>query len=538
MANKPTTNMKMNTNEDNESRREALLLGGVGPHGTATGGGLAPGVASASPNPSEGASSMATSGVIGSAGTVVPKGMQRNQAPDGETNTESQHSRSKLTDKLLQSSRSARNPDDLMTTMAKLKAVINSQNKLLNLLRTKTNHLNLAQGKTKSPIVKEAIDEVLVAEDLFQNQNSLHSAYFGAEKAALSSSLRKKATTSSPDPSSPTHQENILSIHQELRTRPNEAILHEITNRLDSQDAKLALIMAQLETSANHQPSTKNHVQIRDHQANESTFSQVLLKPKTPLSLNEDATWKRPRKKDRKETRVKVRPDVVIVKAGNMPYAEMLRKVKTSEEVKATSSSINAVTKTRDGHLRIVLNRGSTDIRNLTTAIASTIGNDATCTRLSDTSVVEIRDADEETTDEEIVLAIQTLTRTKGSVKVLNKRKVDRGTQIITASVPTSAVTSLTSTRLRIGYVNCRVRRKPEANKCFRCQGFGHTRQDCTNEERSNFCWKCGKDGHKLKECINEAQCLLCKEEATSDHLLGSYKCHAYKRALNATNKK
>lgn len=151
--------------------------------------------------------------------------------------------------------------------------------------------------------------------------------------------------------------------------------------------------MTQLESSANNQSRIKNHVQICDPQADIPTFSHVLAKPKNPLSSNEDGNWQkvtRPRKKERKEARVKVRPDVVIVKA-EMPYVEILKKVKASEEVKATSSSINAVTKNRDGHPRVVLDRGSTNVWNITTAIVNSIDNDATYIRLTDTSFIEIR---------------------------------------------------------------------------------------------------------------------------------------------------
>lgn len=261
-----------------------------------------------------------------------------------------------------------------------------------------------------------------------------------------------------------------------------------------------------------------------------------------PPHSNENTTWKEVtsrHKRTQKEQRFKNRPDVVIVKAGNMPYSEMLKKIKTSDEMKTAGSSINAVTKTKDGLLRMVLNRGTDDIDHLTSAITNSIGSDASCTRLSDTSVIEIRDADEEATDEEIVQAIQTHAKLKGSIKIIKKRKIDRGTQIITVSVPTSVAITLVSSRLRIGYVNCRVRRRIEVKKCFRCQGFGHTRHDCTYEERNNLCWQCGGEGHKSRECNNTARCFLCKDEATYDHLLGSFKCHAYKRALEElkTNK-
>lgn len=110
-------------------------------------------------------------------------------------------------------------------------------------------------------------------------------------------------------------------------------------------------------------------------------------------------------------------------------------------------------------------------------------------------------------------------------------RKVGRGTKIATAVVPTSIANALTAARLRVGYVNCRVRHKIEVKKCYKCQGFGHTRDDCTHTDRSNTCWNCGTEGHKARECDSDSRCFLCRGEATNDHALGSFKCHVYRRA-------
>jgi len=59
--------------------------------------------------------------------------------------------------------------------------------------------------------------------------------------------------------------------------------------------------------------------------------------------------------------------------------------------------------KTKDGNLRIVLNWEVAEIENLQIAIKTTISNEVTCTRLADRATVEIRDADEEATNEEML---------------------------------------------------------------------------------------------------------------------------------------
>jgi len=229
----------------------------------------------------------------------------------------------------------------------------------------------------------------------------------------------------------------------------------------------------------------------------------------------------------KREPNTRIRPDAVIVKAHNMSYADMLKKIRTSTDMEGVGGTIHSITKTKDGNLRIIMNRE-----------AAAIGNEASCTRLTDSAAVEIRDADEEATNEEILQALEAHTKGQGTAKIISKRKINRGTQIISASVPMAAMSTLLKTRLSIGYVNCRVKRMIDVQKCLRSQGFGHTRRTCTNDERSDLCWKCGEEGQKSPDCVGNTNCLLCKEEESSDHRLGSHKCHVFKRALEAAKQK
>ena len=41
------------------------------------------------------------------------------------------------------------------------------------------------------------------------------------------------------------------------------------------------------------------------------------------------------------------------------------------------------------------------------------------------------------------------------------------------------ALKLLKGAHIKIGWVSCRVRRKKEVNRCFRCLGFGHIAADC-----------------------------------------------------------
>ena len=57
--------------------------------------------------------------------------------------------------------------------------------------------------------------------------------------------------------------------------------------------------------------------------------------------------------------------------------------------------------------------------------------------------------------------------------------------------------------RLRVGWVNCRIREHVEVARCFRCQGYGHVSRDCIlpGRKQQQACWRSGVASHVVKEC-------------------------------------
>ena len=63
------------------------------------------------------------------------------------------------------------------------------------------------------------------------------------------------------------------------------------------------------------------------------------------------------------------------------------------------------------------------------------------------------------------------------------------------------ALKLLKAAHIKIGWVSCRVRRRKELNRCYRCLGFGHMAADCRGPDRSRCCWRCGEEGHIAGSC-------------------------------------
>lgn len=123
----------------------------------------------------------------------------------------------------------------------------------------------------------------------------------------------------------------------------------------------------------------------------------------------------------------------------------------------------------------------------------------------------DIRDC----TEEEIVqeLASQKVTAARKIFITRDGRKLSTGTVILTFSGTTLPHD------IKVGYLSVRVNPYiPNPLRCFRCQRFGHHKNNCKNEE---ICPKCGKNDHQEDGCQGPLQCVNCN----GDHAAFSRNC-------------
>lgn len=90
-------------------------------------------------------------------------------------------------------------------------------------------------------------------------------------------------------------------------------------------------------------------------------------------------------------------------------------------------------------------------------------------------------------------------------IKVRSIKSTMRDGQNATLKMEESQAERLVKiTKLRIGWLSCLVRERMDIKRWFRCQGFGHIRQECKGEDSEGDCLRCGNKVHKIIECSKE----------------------------------
>ena len=88
----------------------------------------------------------------------------------------------------------------------------------------------------------------------------------------------------------------------------------------------------------------------------------------------------------------------------------------------------------------------------------------------------------------EYFLCLQ-VARESSDVEVSLTKKPFRGTRKTLVKMEEArALKLLKAAHIKIGWVSCRVRRKTEVKRCYRCLGFGHMAADCRGPDRNRCC--------------------------------------------------
>ncbi|XP_026475532.1 uncharacterized protein LOC113380563 [Ctenocephalides felis] len=172
--------------------------------------------------------------------------------------------------------------------------------------------------------------------------------------------------------------------------------------------------------------------------------------------------------------------------------------------------------------------------------IAGVLKDEAKVIYKKNQETIEIRYIDDKTSKIDIQIALQKATggACNTLAEAIRIRKAYRGTQIPLVALLAAIVHDLlkASSKIRIGWVNCRIKIIKKLIRCFKCWLFGHYRSQCKSEvNRTNLCIRCGQEGHKIANCTNAAKCALCAANGNSEnvaHHAGTHRCPVYREAM------
>ena len=243
----------------------------------------------------------------------------------------------------------------------------------------------------------------------------------------------------------------------------------------------------------------------------------------------------------RRRSQNRRRPEALIIKVSeNLPYLEVLKNLREKMKPEDTGTEIRAIRKTGKGDVLLELEGTAAISQEFRDAVSQAVGNPQAVAELTPRASVEIRDLDDLTTEEEVRSALEARLEGKGGdIKVFVTKPNSRCQRMAIVEMSEKGVDQILETsKVRIGFVSCRVRKRVQVLRCFKCLGYGHRAQDCKGTDRANMCFKCGTIGHKAATCTETVRCVLCTELGVEDtHIPGRRGCSAFRQALDRARK-
>ncbi|XP_057331010.1 uncharacterized protein LOC130671251 [Microplitis mediator] len=173
-----------------------------------------------------------------------------------------------------------------------------------------------------------------------------------------------------------------------------------------------------------------------------------------------------------------------------------------------------------------------------TEAIRAAVGDNGSVKRLTPMTTIEILDLDGVTSEDDIRETLKRDFTDRMEIKRVNLTKVTpRGQWAAFCEIDdASAIKALEMARIKVGWINCRIRPVARITRCCKCLGYGHQSRSCKGPDRSKCCHKYFSKEHKAAECAEVPRCLLCPSEGNGNdipnHISGTGACKMYRAAL------
>lgn len=225
----------------------------------------------------------------------------------------------------------------------------------------------------------------------------------------------------------------------------------------------------------------------------------------------------------------------IVIKGQSKSYAEALAELKevlpdpTQEGV-----AVQRVAQTKGGGLEVRIREtraGSSkeviDKINRKEGLSAEVG-------AAPSSVLLLRDIDDETSQEDIVAALRAV-GVSGLPQVDEIRRSKFGSNSAKVLVTKQDSDLLLQLKyVRVGWIHARVSQWIMPDRCYKCQKYGHRAPQCEETARQ-ICYKCGSPEHQVKDCQEEARCYVCDK---AGHRASSMLCPKYRECVEEMKKK
>ncbi|XP_055604980.1 uncharacterized protein LOC129753206 [Uranotaenia lowii] len=253
----------------------------------------------------------------------------------------------------------------------------------------------------------------------------------------------------------------------------------------------------------------------------------------------------------RRKRRVRERGEAIVVKAPEGTYADVLRQMRTNEDLADLGEKVRRIRRTRTGEMILELKRGAGNSSGtLTAKAAEALGDKAEVRALCKEVTIRVKNLDEVTTEDELRVALVEQCKICSDQMTVRLRNgpPKSGMQIGLVKLPVAAANAaLRCGRLKVGWSICQISIPHQPDRCFKCLLNGHKSFDCTGPDRSGMCWRCSETGHKSTNCKKPAKCPVCAgDHAVAHQLLRQMTVEAkldialvadpYRRAANGIN--
>lgn len=284
----------------------------------------------------------------------------------------------------------------------------------------------------------------------------------------------------------------------------------------------------------NRTPTPTRQITQRTREENETTALP------TAKNKNEKDAKKHTEVNSRKKPKKK--SEAIIVQTNEGSYAEVLKKIRSKIDPDTYGVTLKGVRKTKAGEILLEVAKNSRQLNELKTALESAAGASNKVKILNDDNkkaVLIIKDIEDSITKEEVLQSVRKSIAAEETdvIELTSLRPAYSNMQIAiitTTERIAKKILNLESSRIRIGWVACRIRRWVPVTQCYKCFKYGHTSHECTGEDLSSRCIKCGQEGHKKTECENQPKCLCC---GATGHSSGTGGCKEHRKALEEARK-